>query len=335
MKINTASGAIDATDLGRTLMHEHLLMGFPGWEGDSLVPVPSRSSMIQHCVDSIAELKAAGISSLLDPCPNDLGRDVDFLAEVSARTSFNIIFATGLYHGDSGGAYWRYKVLADPDGEKRLRDLFVHEITEGVRDTGLKAGVIKVATAHPPFGDYEKAIFRAAAAASLATGTPITTHTDGLMGDEQLQYLTLLGVPAHQIIIGHSCGNPDTEYHLNIVERGAYIGFDRFGLEAIQADSVRIESMMKLVAAGYSRQIIVSHDCGWCSYGQMLPKRMQANIDKPDKSLHFSRVIAPKLIEAGLTPAQIDELLRDNPYRYFTGDAPSRRENAEPAAERE
>ncbi|MBM4452423.1 MAG: phosphotriesterase-related protein, partial [Chloroflexi bacterium] len=33
-KVNTALGAIDATDLGPTLIHEHLVLGYPGYDAD-------------------------------------------------------------------------------------------------------------------------------------------------------------------------------------------------------------------------------------------------------------------------------------------------------------
>ena len=48
--------------------------------------------MVAICVAQIAELKDGGYSSLVDPCPNDLGRSVELMGEVAARTGFNLIF---------------------------------------------------------------------------------------------------------------------------------------------------------------------------------------------------------------------------------------------------
>lgn len=321
MRINTAAGSIDIAQLGKTLMHEHLVIGFPGWESDTEFAAPTVREMTAVCVDKIAELKAAGFATLLDPCPNDIGRDVPLMAEVASRTGFNIVFATGLYHHHLGGiAYWSTKFSVDPDAEKRLADLFIRELTEGVQGTGIKAGVIKVATAAPPFTDYEKTIFRAAAKASLATGAPITTHTDAILGDEQLAYLTSLGVPAHKIVIGHSCGNADHDYHMKIVQGGAYIGFDRFGLEIVQPDTVRVESLLKLLRKGYSAQTVISHDSVWCWKGKMLPAALLEQIAAGHMSMRFTRVIAPMLKEAGITEAEINSMLIENPRRYFSGD---------------
>jgi phosphotriesterase-related protein len=322
MKINTAAGAIDTADLGKTLMHEHLVIGFPGWESDTGVSAPTVREMAAVCADRIAELKSAGFASMLDPCPNDIGRDVPLMAEVASRTGFNIVFATGLYHHHLGGTpYWSIKFQLDPDADKRLSELFIKELTEGVQGTGIKAGVIKIATAAPPLTDYEKTIFRAAALASKATGAPITTHTDAVLGDEQLAYLTSLGVEPHRIVIGHSCGSADHDYHMKIVNGGAYIGFDRFGLEQIQPDTTRVASLVKLLDKGFQNQIAISHDSVWCWKGRMIPDAFLKQMESGGMSMRFTRVIAPLLKEAGISQATIDAMLTENPRRYFSGEA--------------
>ena len=35
------------------------------------------------------------------------------------------------------------------------------------------------------------------------------------------------------VMIGHACGVGDMRYYLDNFERGAWMGFDRFGVEAI------------------------------------------------------------------------------------------------------
>ncbi len=321
MRINTATGPLDLKDLGRTLMHEHLVVGFPGWDSDTGVSSPGFHEMTAVCVDRVAELKDAGFASLLDPCPNDLGRDVELMAEVSSRAGFNIIFATGLYHQALGGsAYWSVKFATDPDAEHRLGDLFIRELTQGVRDTGIKAGVIKVGTSAPPFTDYERTVFRAAARACVATGAPITTHTDAVLGDEQVAYLTKLGVPPHKIIVGHSCGSAEHDYHLKIVQSGAYVGFDRFGYETIQPDAVRVESLSKLLRAGFDRQIVISHDSVWCWKGKLLTDEMLSAVEATGMQMRFTRVIRPMLKAAGVGDDQLERMLADNPRRYFAGE---------------
>lgn len=320
--IQTVTGPIPASALGRTLMHEHMMIGYPGWESDTIRPGPRRSDMVRVCEDRIAEIQDHGVATLVDPCPNDLGRDVEFAAEIASRTGFHVICATGLYKEDEGGApYWRFRASmgGHPDS---IAELFIRELTEGIGETGIRAGIIKVATGRPAITDYERNILLAAAKASVETGAPITTHTDhGLLGDEQQRILTEAGVPAHRIVIGHSCGSDDHDYHMGIARGGSYLGFDRFGLEVLHPDASRIQALLALLRKGAGSQIVVSHDSVWCWRGQPIP-----NTEAFAEALavwtpsHFFTGIVPRLLEGGATEEQIEALLVDNPRRFFTGE---------------
>jgi len=320
--VNTVTGEISVDDLGVTLMHEHLLIAYPGWEAHTLEPGPSRDEIVAVCIDKIQSMQALGIQSMLDPCPNDLGRDVRLAAEVSARTGFNIICATGLYKQDEGGAaYWHF-TRSLGRGVAAMSDLFMHELTVGIGDTGIKAGIIKVATGEGQITPYEYDVLEAAALACVATGAPITTHTDqGTMGREQQAFLMDKGVAPHKIIIGHSCGSDDHAYHLDILDKGSYLGFDRFGLDILVPDEQRVRSLIALLQKQREGQIVVSHDGVWCTRGKPFPDDMLALMD-PDilfNPTHFHRNIIPQLLEAGITQRQIDTMLVDNPRRFFSG----------------
>lgn len=322
--VTTVTGPVPATALGKTLMHEHLVVGFAGWEADSLAKGPDRSELVARCVDQIEALKAAGYSSLVDPCPNDVGRDVDLMGEVSVRTGFNIIAATGFYNEALGGnAYWRMVALYDPDFVDRLAELMICELEQGV-DGGLKPGIIKLATGAPAMTPYETKVFQAGAKAALATGAPITTHTDAVLGDVQLSLLKSLGVPAHRIIVGHCCGSRDHGYHMGLVGAGAYVGFDRFGVEDICSDADRTASLLEMLGAGAGQHMIISHDSVWCLRGQMLSPERAARLAKTHTPLRFEQHIAPQLRAAGVEQSEIDRLLTDNPRRYFLGETPPR-----------
>jgi phosphotriesterase-related protein len=303
-------------------MHEHLLIGYPGHHVDWVNPGPARRERVQRCVDRIEEIKALGISALLDPCPTDLGRDVELMAEVAQRTRFHLICATGLYKEAEGAtAYWKFKMNFGSVVDA-MADLFIRELTEGVAGTGIRAGIIKVGTGHGTLTDYEKAVFEAAAKASVETGAPITTHTDhGRFGDDQQAFLTGHPVPAHKIVIGHSCGTSDAAYHEGIARNGSYLGFDRFGLDLLHPDAERVASLARLVKAGFGRQIVVSHDSVWCWAGQPFPLPIVEQMEKVWNPSHFCTRIVPQLRDAGVSDAQIDALLLDNPRRFFAGEA--------------
>ncbi|MBV9995352.1 MAG: hypothetical protein JO127_09070 [Caulobacteraceae bacterium] len=323
MKINSAAGPISTDDLGATLMHEHLVAGFLGWEVDTQAPRLSREAVIEACVERIEELQAGGFSSLLDPCPNDLGRDPELYAEVAARTGFNILFTTGLYHERAGSPYWRVKLQGFRKAAEYVAAMYVDELTNGVGPSKLKPAAIKLAVGADPDSEYENKLIEAAAIACRETGAPIITHTEAIGGEVLLAKLTGFGVPAHKVIIGHSCGSRDKAYHRSIVEGGAYIGFDRFGLTGLMPDEVRAECLHALLEAGFAQQVMISHDCVFCNLGAMYSPGL-ASMLKTHSSMHFSRHVAPILRERGVSQAAIDSLLRDNPRRYFCDEVPAR-----------
>src|SRR6185295_10334837 len=113
---------------------------------------------------------------------------------------------------------------------------------------------------------------------------------DGTMGQEQLAILTAEGVAASAIVIGHSCGSSNLDYHLAMLDRGAGVGFER--------------------------QLVLSHDTVWCWRGRapVIPAGLL-----PDwRPTHVFEHIIPRLREAGVPQAKVDAMLVENPRRYFT-----------------
>jgi phosphotriesterase-related protein len=319
--IQTASGTTTTAELGRTLMHEHLVIGYPGAESHTTRPGLSMSEKVKVCIGKIEKLKALGFKSMIDPCPSDLGRDPELAAKVAQATGFQIVIATGLYKQSEGAyPYWHFRSNFGPQVDE-MAEVFIRDLTEGIGSTGIRAGIIKVASGPNAITDYEKTILHAAAKASLATGAPITTHTDqGTMGDLQQRILTGHGVPAHRIVIGHSCGTDDHAYHMTLARGGSYLGFDRFGIDALFPDAKRVASLVKLIRAGAGDRVVVSHDSVWCWKGEPIPfERMSALSAEAFDPTFFSRKIIPRLREEGIAEEAIEALLVANPRRYFEG----------------
>jgi len=316
--VQTVTGACSPADLGRTLMHEHLLVGWPGWEAYAAEDRGQRRERLARCVDQMEELHGLGVRTLLDPCPIDLGRDVELMAEVAERSGVRIVCATGLYKEDLGApAYFKFRTQFG-DALAEMTDVFVRELTEGVGETGIRAGVIKVATGAHRITPYEELVLRAAARAHRATGAPITTHTDeGTMGVEQLDILTGEGVAPAAIVVGHSCGSSNLDYHLTMLDRGAYLGFDRFGLELLHPDRARQAALIGLLGVGFERQIVLSHDTVWCWRGRA--PAVPASVLADWQPTHLFRKVIPRLHEAGVSQGKVDTMLVDNPRRYFAG----------------
>jgi len=321
--VQTVTGPARVEELGMTLVHEHLLIGYPGWFMDALAPRFRRADAMARGVDRLQELMGFGVRTFLDPCPVDLGRDVEFMAEAAQRSGMRIVCTTGAYKENEG---LTYTFGALPVEE--ITAIYVKELTLGIGDTGIRAGLVKVATGSPEISPYERKLVTAGGRAAAAVGCPVITHTDdAACGLEQIAILTAEGVPAHRILVGHSDGRDDHAYHRALADHGAYLGFDRFGIETLIADERRIESVVAMVKAGYARSVCVSQDAacaGWLGrpvFGGHLvvtAEMIQATLPNWESTHLFKRII-PRLLERGLTARDIEMLLVDNPRRYFEG----------------
>lgn len=314
--VQTVTGTCAPGELGLTLVHEHLMVGWPGWEAEAALDRAARREHVARCVDRLAELWDLGVRTMVDPCPIDLGRDVAFMAEVAARSRVRIVCATGLYKEDMGAAaYFKFRRQFG-DSLAEMHEVFVREVADGIGDTGIRAGVIKVATGAGRVTPYEEQVLRAAARAHRDTGVPITTHTDeGTMGPEQLAILVEEGVEPRAVVVGHCCGQSDVSYHLRLLDQGAYLGFDRFGLELLHPDRERLAVLIGLLGVGFERQLVLSHDTVWCWRGR-------APTLPPEALPHWEptyvlRTVVPRLRDAGVAEAKIHAMLADNPQRWF------------------
>jgi phosphotriesterase-related protein len=84
MSINTVLGKCDARELGFTLIHEHLAAGMPGWEFDNASF--DRPRELAGLVEKLKEIKHLGVSSFVDPCPMELGRNPELAAEAADKS---------------------------------------------------------------------------------------------------------------------------------------------------------------------------------------------------------------------------------------------------------
>lgn len=318
--VQTVLGPIDSAELGFTLMHEHVVIGLPGWEFDATYTV-NRRQAIELASESLAELRALGVRTLVDPCPMELGRDVSLLAEVAQRSGMNIVCATGLYHERWGiPAYMRLR------SAEYLTDIYLKEIVDGIGGTGIRPGIIKCATTTGRIGVHEEKALRAAARSSRATGLPITTHTDsGSLGAEQCDLLESEGLDLRAAVIGHSCGSSNLAYHVSLLDRGANLGFDRFGMESVYPDKLRIASLIGLVSAGYADQLVISQDFVSCIYSGGLSYSKRAGSDRWGGRFYLVNEVIPRLRGAGVSGEAIRALTVETPRRIFEAAAYSPR----------
>jgi phosphotriesterase-related protein len=121
-------------------------------------------------------------------------------------------------------------------------------------------------------------------------------------------------VDPSRIVIAHAGDSNDLDYLRALADTGASLGCDRFGIEHFNPDARRIETLAALVAEGYSGSVHLGHDAA-CFLDFMFRNPFFEN-EKPDY-LHLSTTIVPALRDAGVAQADIEEMLVENPRRFF------------------
>jgi phosphotriesterase-related protein len=327
--VNTVTGTIATEDLGITMMHEHILYGFAGWEGDLSVAPFDRKAIVKTGVEYLEKLKDHGVSSFVDVTPVDGGRNPEIYREVSEKTGVNIICATGHYYeGGGSSAYYKFR-SAFGNVVEEITELFVREITQGIRETGIKPGVIKIGSSGGVITDYERTVFAAAARAQKETGVPIITHTQlGTMGPEQAELLISEGADPARIQIGHMSDNLNLDYQLKTLSHGVCVAWDRMGLQGVEncpTDEERCKVLVELMSRGYTEKLMLSQDYvpSWLGRPVPFPEEIQQMMVNWRPGGLFDAVI-PMLMREGASEAQINTILTGNPRRLFEGSAGKR-----------
>ena len=245
--VNTVLGPRAPSELGRALVHEHVLIGYPGWFMDARMPPFVRAEALDRAVDAFQQLRAYGVQTVVDPCPMDLGRDVTFNAEVSQRSGVTLISTTGAYFEAEGIPFmFRHFEMQE------IADIYQKEIEDGIGGSGIKPGLLKIATGDGVVSDYERKLLTAAAKVAKITGVPLLSHTQNCTcGHDQIDIVTGEGNGAHRLLVGHSCGRDDHPYQKSLAERGAYVGFDRFGITIFNTDESRMKNLKQMIDAGF------------------------------------------------------------------------------------
>ncbi|WP_042454183.1 phosphotriesterase family protein [Neobacillus dielmonensis] len=323
--VETVTGPISVEKLGKTLIHEHFIFGYPGYQGDVTLGPFNEEEVLKQAIGIARQIQSYGVETVVDPTPNECGRDPLFLKKVSEATGLNIICATGYYYeGEGAPPYFKFRQGLGT-AEEDIYEMFKVEITEGIAGTGIKPGIIKLASSRDQISPYEQMFFRAAARVQQETGIVILTHTqEGTMGPEQARILIELGADPSKIIIGHMCGNTDPDYHKQVLDQGVRIGFDRFGIQMLVGapfDHERIATLLALVKDGYEDQILLAHDTVniWLGRQPVMNEQVTQIMENWHPGHIFDNIL-PSLRDQGVTETQIDKMLGRNAVGLFAGE---------------
>ena len=317
-QVSTARGPIDTSDLGVTLMHEHVFImtteiaqNYPEAWGDE-------DARVADAISRLDELKAAGADTIVDLTVIGLGRYIPRIARVAAGTELNIVVATGVYTYNDVPFYFHYRGPGTMlDGPEIMADMFVRDIESGIADTGIKAAILKCATDEPGVTPGVERVLRAVAQAHRRTGAPISTHTHAgtRRGLEQQRIFESEGVDLSRVVIGHSGDSTDLGYLEELIAAGSYLGMDRFGIDLILPFEERVDTVAAMCERGHADKMVLSHDAN--CYFDALPGELSSVAAPNWHYLHIHNDVIPALKQRGVTDEQLRTMLVDNPRKIF------------------
>jgi phosphotriesterase-related protein len=317
--VPTARGdTIDSSQLGFTLMHEHLFTINPEINENYPHTWGDEEERIEQALALLAEAKAAGVDTIVDVTCIGLGRSIPRIKRIAEATEVNIVVATGIYTWNDLPAFF---TVCGPGshwgGPEIIDDLFVRDIEQGIADTGVRAGILKCATDAAGVTPAIERVLRATAVAHRRTGVPITTHTRGLQTSvDQQRIFAEEGVDLSRVVLGHMDWEPDDDVSgvARLIENGSTVSYDSFGLSQLRSDDERADRVASLCARGYADRILLSHDrpC----YTDMFPEDWYARMPE----WRYTRVAEwalPALRERGVSDEQLQLMTVTNPRRIF------------------
>lgn len=354
MKVETVLGPVLPESLGITLPHEHLFL-------DNLArlvkPADKSLSFLEQAPVSIENLwairkmpfackdnlvltdfsiaceevlhfKRYSGRSIVDLTPLGFGRNIEGLKKVSLKTGINVIAATGYYRAESHPKYVQRSSIEE------LEQIMSKELTEGINNTGIKAGVIKCALSQPLIStSSEKKVLQAAARAQSKTNSALTVHPIYYSGktpsvettEKCLEIYMAEGGNPKKFYFSHSQGALLVEgKHMAHYERLFDIGITldfEFGHITYEGSYIltedkhrtsgeieKIKTVIALCNQGYDKQITLSQDV----YQKMHLKKFGGY-----GYSHVLETVVPILKAEGVNEKKIDNMLIENPKRLL------------------
>jgi phosphotriesterase-related protein len=321
-RIPIVGGEIDASQMGRTLMHEHIFVrtpelqeAFPGFMGFD------EDQAVADAQVKLKELKASGIDTIVDMTAPGLGRNIGLISRAVEGTGLQVIVVTGYYTYTDLPFPMKYngpgKLFNNDPEDSFLVDLFARDIEEGIEGTDIRAGVVKCCTDQPGVTEDIERLIRAVAKTHLRTDVPIMTHSHAKSkrGLDQQRILREEGVDLSRVLIGHSNETSDLDYLIELLDNGSYLGFDRCGLKIDHPLEDQQETLAELCKRGYASQIVLSHD-RHCTSDWFPEEGVVAALPEWKYSFIQGSLI-PGLLENGVTEEQIELMMHKNPIAFF------------------
>ena len=308
-KVYTILGPIHPEEMGICAMHEHIMWGPPGWEYNTDWWW-DRTKVYERCLMDLNDYHDLGGGTLVDVSGIALGRDLDLYALLARNSGVHVVCCTGFW--PERGILAQFAI---PDIDFH-EELYLRELTQGMGNTNIRAGIIKVGNSGFEMTALEEVTYRAAARAAKKTGCAVTTHGTRMVR-KQVEVLLDEGIDPSQVIIGHldAAYALDFDRDTEIARKGCYIAYDHIGIEQTWSpmpyampDETRADMVKAIIEAGFMNRLILSADVNSFSLGW---QRSSPYVGK-SRVGDLVRFIQ-RMKRVGITDDQVHSMLVENP----------------------
>ena len=338
-KVQTVLGLVDASELGHTQTHEHLLTDLSwyydmtvsslpaGVRGRSLEPISlenygwvrhnwtsnKHNMSLTNEADAVSEMRqyrASGGGSVVDATCKGIARDPEGLARISRATGVGVIMGAGYYVVEAHLDEVRRL------SEEELAESMVRDVTEGAEGTGIRSGVIgEIGLSYPVHPDEEK-VLRAAAKAQIETGAPLMIHPgrDPRAPMDAMRIVREAEGDTGRTVMSHI---DRTIFSLDqmqeLAKTGCYLELDLFGQESshyplapidMPNDAMRVNYLMGLMDAGYGDKLVIAQDI--CT-------KVHLSKYGGEGYNHILENVIPMMRRKGMSAQDVATILVDNP----------------------
>jgi phosphotriesterase-related protein len=303
-KIVTVLGEIPPSQLGSTLIHEHVLVDFIGADKISSSRWDHRQ-VIHKVLPYLSEIKSRGIKTIVECTPAFIGRDVLLLEKISRQSGMHIVTNTG-YYGASNNKYlptWAYTETAN-----ELASRWISESVHGIEGSKIKPGFIKIGVNPETLSPLHQKLVKAAALTHLQTGLTICSHTGpSIPAFEQIEILDQHGVHPSAFVWVHANSDDNNDF-IKAAKRGAWISLDGISQDSLMKYADILSFLKK---ENLLHRALISHDAGWYTPGAAHGGEFRGFTTISDQ-------LIPILKTRGFSTAELDQLLIKNPAQMLT-----------------
>jgi phosphotriesterase-related protein len=303
-QIITVNGKISSGALGKTLHHEHLLVDFIGADSTGYHRW-NKDSVAEKVLPYLLEIKNRGYKTLVECTPAYLGRDPELLKMLSEKSGLQLITNTGYYSAVDAKFIPEHGFT---ETAQQLARRWIDEAENGIEETGIYPGFIKIAVDPRPLEEINRKVVEAACITHKATGLTIMSHT-GLAAPafQQLEILNEHGVHPSAFIWTHAHNEPDFNKHFEAAAMGAWIAFDNFNPDRLKRF---VKFALEMKSRGLLHKLLFSHDAGWYKPGEPGGGSFRGFTE-------IENILVPALRNKGLSQKDIHQLFVANPAEAF------------------